>query len=194
MQLRDEFFRLAGAFETEYGVFAVWGDQDNTLSKDVSSDMLNSGEAYGIRFLVNESVARPVPGSQRLILSGLDDWHTGSQTIEGLLSGVTDRDCVIAVAHTPDAVPQLLTQPNGEAVDIILSGHTLGGKIRLFGHELFNPLTDVQRYSAGWHREGNAILLVSEGLNTNWPSLRLGTQPQVHVLKLIRSNESQAGN
>ena len=191
LDLRKRLFESLGAFSAPYGVFAVVGDQDNDLSRYDLEALSDIAYDYGVHLLVNESVSLPVPGRHRLIITGLDDWHTGAQSLNGLLDGLKEDDCVLVLTHTPDSVPVLLDQSGGNCVDVILSGHTLGGKYRLAGEELLNPLSDTKRFSAGWHREGNALLLISEGLNTNWPSLRFGTQPQVHVLTLVRKQYSQ---
>ena len=187
IRLRQSFFKLAGSFNAPFGVYAVVGDRDNSLSRYDQDSLSASAGEYGVHLLINESVSLNVPGRQRLILAGADDWHTGTQVTENLFYGLRDDDCVIVLTHTPDFVPVLLSQQGGHFADIILSGHTLGGKIKLAGRELFNPLTDTRRFSAGWHDENGIRFLISEGLNTDWPSLRFGTEPQVHVLRLVRA-------
>ena len=71
-------------------------------------------------------------------------------------------------------------------MDAALTGHTLGGQIRLGDYEVFNPLGSDERYQAGWRLESGVKLLVSEGLCGGFLPLRLGTSAEIHVITLRR--------
>ena len=74
-------------------------------------------------------------------------------------------------------------------IDVALSGHTLGGLIKLGGYEVFSPLASDKKYSSGWQIESGTKILISEGLSGGFLPLRLGTSAQVHVITLRRQTD-----
>ena len=143
----------------------------------------------GVRMLKNSSILL-TKGDSRLALVGLDDWKTGDQSLGHVLDGLRPEDTVVVISHSPEAVKQLFVT-NAQAssvVDAALTGHTMGGRFALFGRELFNTL-DEKDYGAGWQIMGlNARVLIGQGLECNWPPLRFGTRPEVHLLTLRAAN------
>ena len=72
----------------------------------------------------------------------------------------------------------------GAWADLMLSGHTLGGQIRLFGRTL-TQLTDAEKKAvSGWRADGGAPLLTSQGLGCEGLNLRLGTQAEAWLITL----------
>ena len=130
---------------------------------------------------------RVVKDGQTLVIAGVDDWRTGMQDVRSPANGVSAADCAIVLSHNPEAVPQLNNQPaegGGLWVDAALTGHTMGGLIRLGDYELFSPLARDARYSAGWHTENEAKMLVSRGLCGALLPVRLGATAQIHLITL----------
>jgi uncharacterized protein len=103
----------------------------------------------------------------------------------------------LAVAHAPPADFRLLLahRPNSapsaarDGFDLQLSGHTHGGQ--------FFPWTLVVRrvhapHSHGLSREGRMWVYVSPGTGTWGPLVRLGTRPEVTLIRLVRTASSAA--
>ena len=180
-ELSRRFFEGLASFNATYGKFAVAGDQDNGAAVPLES-FVPAGRVT----LLRDHAVVLTKASHKLVLAGLDDWRTGGQTLSRVFDGCDAKDTVILVSHTPEALPPLfLNDPSASPVcDVALTGHTMGGRVALFGRELFNPLGE-RDYPAGWQIMGmNTQCLISRGLNCNWPPLRLGTRPEVHVLTL----------
>ena len=184
--LRDLFFLSLGAFEAPLGKFAVAGDMDNLLERSAGTPLDDAAALGGVTLLRDEA-ARVVKDGQTLILVGVDDWRTGLQDARTPAAGLAADDCVIVLSHTPEALPQLNGQialGGGLWMDAALTGHTLGGQIRLGSHELFNPLSSDERYLSGWHMENSTKTLISTGLSGATFTFRLGSTAQVHLITL----------
>ena len=190
--LMAQFFDDLSDFATTYGKYAVPGDQDNALCANLDLDLDEVADTGGVMLLRNSQVIL-ANDNRRLIVLGLDDWLTGSQSLGTVTEGLKANDTVIVVSHSPEAIPQLMavSSQNAALGDLFLTGHTLGGQFDLFGHELLNPLGPYSEYKSGWHLTAQgAPMLISQGLNCNWPPLRLGTTGQVHLITLVRAEDS----
>jgi uncharacterized protein len=94
---------------------------------------------------------------------------------------------VILLCHGPDYADNLLRLPAGQAVALMLSGHTHGGQICLpFIGPPFLPRFG-QKYVKGWFRLGNLQLHVSRGLGTVGVPLRFNCPPEITFLTLRAS-------
>lgn len=186
IDLRDLFFLSLSEFDAPLGKFAVAGDMDNLLERSAGTALEDAAALGGVTLLRDEA-ARVVKDGQTLILVGVDDWRTGLQDARTPAAGLAADDCVIVLSHTPEALPQLNGQialGGGLWMDAALTGHTLGGQIRLGDRELFNPLSSDERYLSGWHMENSTKTLISTGLSGATFTFRLGSTAQVHLITL----------
>ena len=188
MAFREEFFRNLADFDAPLGKYAVAGDMDNAMEPNAGISLSDAAELGGVELLRDESV-RVERNDQNIVLVGVDEWRTGLHDVITPAQNIRSWDCAIVISHNPEAVPQLIGRvgdDGGNWMDAALTGHTLGGLIRIGGRELFNPLSADKRFSSGWHLIGGAKVLVSQGLNGNSLPVRLGTAPQVFLITLKR--------
>ncbi len=184
--LRDLFFLSLSEFDAPLGKFAVAGDMDNLLERSAGTSLEDAAALGGVT-LLRDGAARIVKDGQTLTIVGVDDWRTGLQDAHTPASGLTADECVIVLSHTPEALPQLNGQialGGGLWMDAALTGHTLGGQIKLGDHELFNPLSNDERYLNGWHMENSTKTLISTGLSGTTFTFRLGCTAQAHLITL----------
>jgi predicted MPP superfamily phosphohydrolase len=111
-------------------LYAVLGNHDFGVgAKEVSAAL----EANGITVLRNACV--PIErGGGRIWLAGLDDPLEGHANPELAIPEPirnVPNEPVVLMCHAPDFADRLLTHPAGQAVDLMLSGHTHGGQIRV---------------------------------------------------------------
>lgn len=120
----------------------------------------------------------------RIRLSGVDDPYLDrhSTTHIARASGET---LAIGLAHSPDVVSEWML--NG--FDLVLSGHTHAGQVRIPGiGALVTNSTLPAALAGGLHRIGNAWLHVSPGLGTGrFAPIRFNCRPEVTVLDLTGS-------
>jgi predicted MPP superfamily phosphohydrolase len=122
----DVLGELGGRLQAKHGVFACPGNWE--IKTGLRSEaMRRLGEECGVTFLINESrILRTAAGS--LQLCGIDDLARGWPVWEDTLAADDGADYTILMAHAPIAARLL---PQGAGVDLMLSGHTHGGQIRV---------------------------------------------------------------
>ena len=180
---RDQFFLMIRSFEAPLGKYAVPGNHDYELQ-----DLDASASLGGLTLLKNSGKVLK-KGGQKMIVSGLDDWRAGAQEIEKIASAVRGSDFVILLSHNPDALPSVISQSAADEApwaDLVLSGHTHGGQVALFGRGLFSSSIYGNRYVSGWYEDGGSMLMVSNGTGSYMLPLRLGAPPQAHLITLYK--------
>ena len=83
--------------------------------------------------------------------------------------------------------------PASATADLVLSGHTHGGQVRLpvvgVAHTQGTHLS--RQRPAGWFERGATRMFVSRGLGESIP-LRFGVRPQVALIRLVREVKKQS--
>lgn len=147
-------------------------------------------DVVGCRLLVNETV-RHRHGAHEVLLTGLDDWTGGTPDLPAALTGVKPGPLHIVLAHSPvyrDVMAQELAKVEAESEHVsrsfdiaaVLSGHTHGGQVALFGWAPVRP-PGSGRYVAGWYRDASPALYVSRGIGTSLAPVRFGAPPEIAV-------------
>ena len=95
-----------------------------------------------------------------------------------LLSKVAEDKPIILLAHEPDIMPQV-----PDRVSLVLSGHTHGGQVRLFGWSPVVPSRFGNRYAYGHIRE-QCDLIVSGGLGCSIVPVRFGVLPEIVLVSI----------
>jgi uncharacterized protein len=157
--LRNELVRLPVAFN------------------DVTA--MNAGlQAGGFTPLVNKAVRLQAAGADFWV-AGVDDLTEGRPDLAAALAGVPEGALVLLLAHNPD----VWLDPLAGRADLVLSGHTHGGQVRLpgFGAAHTQGTHLSRRRPAGWFQRGPARMFVSRGLGESIP-LRFGVRPQIALI------------
>jgi predicted MPP superfamily phosphohydrolase len=109
-------------------------------------------------------------------------FNHNENAIPFLMRDIADSCYTVLLAHPPDFVT--IAEPEG--VDLVLSGHTHGGQIRL---PFIGPLyvyTDLgRRYVSGFHDYGQSKLYVSRGVGTISLPVRFLCPPEIAVIDLF---------
>lgn len=139
--------------------------------------------AQGIEPLVNRAVNIAGNGSN-LWLAGVDDLTQGRPDLASALAPVPQGAPLVLLAHNPDI---WLDDDAGRA-DLILSGHTHGGQLRLplLGAWYRQGTHLSRRQAAGWFEGDGRRMFVSRGLGESFP-FRMGAPPQAALIRLLRA-------
>jgi uncharacterized protein len=134
-----------------------------------------------VELLQNRFIALEAAG-QRLWLGGLGDLWSGSifpaLAYEGFAAAADEP--VVLLSHNPDSKENVADR----RWDLMLSGHTHGGQIGLFGlGRVFAPVRD-KRYYQGLNAWGRRWLHVSRGVG-NLLGIRIACRPQVTLVELV---------
>lgn len=165
-----------GALRAPLGVFAVLGNHDHYTREPAA--MRAFLEECGITALHNRSVTIR-RRDQEIALCGIDDLHCGEPDLALALRGVDAGGTTILLSHNPD----IFFEAARRGVDLVLSGHTHGGQIRVPGLPV---LVRMSRYRLdhGHYRTGGAQLVVSRGLGVTGVPLRVACAPEAIFLRL----------
>jgi predicted MPP superfamily phosphohydrolase len=166
--------------------YAILGNHDAFLGeKDVTAALT----ANGMVVLRNSYLPLERNGS-RIWLSGLDDVIGGDPDLTAAIPKSirnVPNEPVILMCHAPDYADQLLAHPAGKSVDLMLSGHTHGGQVRLpLVGALDLPIMG-RRYVEGLFHLGGMQLYVNRGLGTIGVPFRLDCPPEITSITLRRA-------
>ena len=180
--------RAAGLAPTYY----VPGNHEARLPAAQYQRLRQGLTAVGVTVLEHERVTL-TRGGDRLTLLGLADQafartqgdhrpaaQLAAEALEALQTA--EDGYTILLVHRPESFPVYAAL----GADLVLSGHTHGGQVRLPGlGGLFAPSQGFfPRNDAGLYRQGQASLVISRGLGNSLAPLRLNNRPEVVVLTL----------
>jgi predicted MPP superfamily phosphohydrolase len=164
-------------------LYAVLGNHDFSVgAKEVSAALV----ANGITVLRNACAPIERTGG-RIWLTGVDDPLEGHPNPElAIPESIRNmpNEPVILLCHCPDFADRLLTHPVGQSVDLMVSGHSHGGQIRLplLGAVVLPPMG--RKYFEGWFRLGSLQLYVNRGIGAVGIPFRLNCPPEITVITL----------
>lgn len=180
------------------GVHAILGNHE--YWDDHVIQRRGYGEPYGQRALHDAGIRTYENDAVRLVhqghpfwLAGLGDqlafivgnradgrWRfRGLDDLPGTLARISDDAPVLLMAHEPDIFARMSPR-----VSLTLSGHTHGGQVNLFGFAPWTPSEFGSRFAYGHIVEKKRDLIVSAGLGTSGPPVRLGAPPEIVLLEL----------
>lgn len=166
--------------EAPLGKFGVLGNHDHWYDAPLTRRLMIEA---GIGVLENN--ARWITlGDQWIRLGGVGDLWEGWQDLSATTTGATDDDFIILLSHNPDYAEYITTTK----IDLVLSGHTHGGQVTLFG--LWAPLTPSrygQKYRSGVVRTDFTTVIISNGIGTIAPHVRFFAPPQIVLICLERA-------
>jgi predicted MPP superfamily phosphohydrolase len=198
----DAWSAALGELKSPLGVHAILGNHD--WWDDKSVQVTGVGPTYGRRAL--ERVGIPVYQNDavRLRKDGKSFWLAGlgdqlafwpsRRRYPGRRVGVDDLDATLAQVPASEAVILLAHEPDimvhvPERVALVLSGHTHGGQVRLFGWSPVVPSRYGNRFAYGHVRE-QCDLIVSGGLGCSIAPFRLGVAPEIVLVTIGDAAES----
>jgi hypothetical protein len=170
-----------GKLRARLGVYAVLGNHDFHVDPEAIARALR---AQRIRVLRNAHFGVRVR-SGKLWLVGVDDLWWGGDDLPAALRGVPALDAKILLCHNPMGVHQAADQ----GIDLVLSGHTHGGQIRLpVVGSVYGRSKLGERFVEGWNRLNGTQIYVSRGIGKVLLPVRLGCPPEIACLRLRRAS------
>lgn len=150
-------------------IYFVFGNNDYEVGKENLEDVLNES---GVILLNNTAITFTSHKGDQIILLGVEDLSEKRDRLEHAL-GDSSEGFKILVSHNPDIYDKISSE---DQISLILSGHTHGGQIRIFG---------LGMYKKGrLHYLEKATMLISNGYGTTLIPLRLGAPAEAHYIKI----------
>lgn len=167
----EAVIRALASLEAPLGKYAVLGNHDyGPRAQKRTDEILTAG---GFSVLYNESVQLPEYG---LCIFGMDDCMFGTGDALAYQAQVGSYNFVLC--HEPDVFDGMA------GVDLMLSGHTHGGQVRLplMGAAALPGLG--KNYVSGLYGEDGRQIYVNRGLGTTIMQLRLFCTPEITLITL----------
>lgn len=168
---------LLAQITTTDGIFGIEGNHDNYEL------LFPAMEARNITPLSNSGVYV----RDSFYLAGVEDLWNRNPDVPAAIAGAGANSFVLLLAHNPDVT--MIQDTTG--VDLVLSGHTHGGQLNLFGIVSIGLDTRIiseygQRFKGGWaeSRDGTPVY-VSRGIGDYYP--RVFARPEVTIITLRHS-------
>jgi uncharacterized protein len=160
--------------------YAILGNHDVAVG---SQPIINMLEAHGTPVLVDSYI--PIErGHDHFWLSGACDPGTGTCYLDLAIPPMPDAP-VLFMCHEPDFVDTVVHHPRFPLIDMMFSGHTHGGQVRLpiVGPLILPPMG--KKYVEGLFHFGHMQLYVNKGLGTVGLPFRLNCPAEITDITLV---------
>jgi predicted MPP superfamily phosphohydrolase len=122
---------------------------------------------------------------QGLVLAGVGDLWQDHQDYRRALGDLPNQMPRLLLSHNPDVAEEADLRRSGLRIDLMLSGHTHGGQIRVPGMGTpMIPSRYGQKYAQGLVQGPVCPVFICRGVGMSVLPLRLGVSPEVAVLEL----------
>lgn len=160
--------------KAEHGIYACLGNHDHWTDAELVTHLFR-GE--GINLLINEGLRFEARGT-RFWLAGVDDLMVGKTDVKAALRGSKEDEFKLLLAHNP----QIVRRAARYNVDLMLSGHTHGGQVKLRDEE--KRILPRRKLSSGLHRRQNTQVYITRGIGTVVLPVRYQCPPEISVIEL----------
>ncbi len=152
-------------------VYFVWGNNDYEVD---TSRLKQIFKNKGIKEIVNSSMKVPIHNSE-INLIGVDDASTQRADYQAAIEQTDSVEFNLLISHDPRLVKHIKKE---DGIDLMISGHTHGGQIRLLGWGMYKK--------GRLEKLSQTTLLVSNGYGTTAVPLRLGAPAETHLLTISK--------
>jgi len=168
-------------------VYYVTGNHELDIRMgEAAKDLFSILEENDVNVLRNQ-YRRLSIGDDSIIIAGIDDPNGPADMIkpEEFINGIWERenpDFLVVIYHRNNKL-NLFSELG---VDLVLSGHSHGGMVRLpFTDGLIGPQNDFfPTHTSGVYKEDNTKMIVTQGLGNHLGWTRFLNNPQVVVVEL----------
>ena len=168
----EAVFEELKLLKAEKGIYSVYGNHDYYDYKKITSRLKD----LGIHILKNDSI-KLVTENGSIVIVGIDDYLRGEPDAEKALRN-SGGNFTVLLCHNPDYF-EIMPKESKEKADIILSGHTHGGQLNLFGFAPFVPSRYGSKYRYGLKETENGRIYISSGLGGVVFPMRFMAKPEI---------------
>lgn len=179
-QIKEEIISSLNNLKCTLYKYAIYGDED--LKNDYYKEIITESDFI---LLENTSTLLYYKDNTPIHITGFNPLET-SPNYTILTNYIDEQDTSnyykLVLTHEPDSIEKFINyNPN-----LVLSGHTLGGLIKLpFLKPLLLP--DNTKYYEDYYLINNTNLYVSNGLGTSKLNARLNNHPSINLYRLYKT-------
>ena len=163
--------------DAKIGKYAVKGDMDynnyyETITTNSNFQVINN--SYELIYY---------KGNDPILLTGTGSClKTDCDINQSFSFNKIDNIFTISLVHEPDTTNKIISNKP----DLILSGHSLNGQIRLPFIGGIVKVENAKKYKNSKYNIGNTTLFISGGLGTNKYEFRLFNHPSINFYRLVK--------
>lgn len=169
---------VMGTLKAEFGTYACLGNHDHWTDARLVTDSLRGNN---IKVLINEGFRFQARGAA-FWLCGVDDYMAGTTDLRAALRGSFPDEMKLLLAHNP----KTLYRAARASIDLMLSGHTHGGQVKLRDDE--KRILPRRKFASGLYRRKETQVYITRGIGTVVLPVRFGCPPEVSLLELRCEN------
>lgn len=177
----NELFDSLSTVQPADGIFAVLGNHEKRNFEKISASM----SKFGIKLLRNGTVPIVEDGSA-IALFGVEDSFVYDTLAARRANTLSDSVYTILLCHTPD-----YAERTSSTADLVLSGHTHGGQVTLFG--IYTPVKNSiygSRFLRGLNYTSlGTTVITANGVGTSRKKVRFCVPSEVVIVTLRKLNE-----
>lgn len=179
------------------GVLAVLGNHDWWEGVDVCREEFTKAGIplidNDVRFVGLDRSITTHPAPNGLCIGGVGDLWEHQVDFQAALRGAPTEMPRILLSHNPDAAELAALADERTRVDLMLSGHTHGGQIRLpFLGTPVVPSKYGQKYARGLVQGPYCPVYIGRGIGLSVLPLRLGIPPEILEVELVPQADGDA--
>jgi predicted MPP superfamily phosphohydrolase len=170
--------------DAPHGLYGVLGNHDFwSGSHGLKTLVRDFEDGLGVQWLRNRNVSL-TRGEERIVLAGVDDYWQNSCSPEQAVKGAPQGTARILLSHNPEINENLSDEMHD--VDLVLSGHTHGGQIKLpFIGAPFQAGVRRAKYMEGLARDGKRQTYVTRGVGHLVVPIRFLCPPEASLITLV---------
>ena len=165
--------------ETRFRTCAVWGNHERNNKDLVAQAMQRNGV-----LLLEDSVFVIADEGASMYVVGINDSFSFDSLDADPCKALPQDAFVMMLAHTPDYAERSST-----TADLVLSGHTHGGQVNLFG--LYAPVKNSiygNRFLSGINETADgAVVITTNGVGTSRKKVRFCVPSELVIVTLERN-------
>lgn len=161
------------------GIVGIYGNHDRWVNQN---DCQESFSKNNISLLKNDKIIINRKNAQ-IEIAGVDDYWTGIPCLDKVVSSLKKDSVKILLNHNPDYISVQSKKYNNN-FDLILSGHTHGGQIRLPGVGALVTNTKDHNFVSGLNKIGKSNCYTSRGLGVVEIPHRINCKPEINIFTL----------
>lgn len=165
---------VLGELKSEFGTFACLGNHDHWTD---AAQVTKSLQEANIRVLTNEGF-RFQARNAAFWLAGVDDYMVGQTDLRAALRGSFPDEMKLLLAHNP----KVLNRAARAGVDLMLSGHTHGGQVKIRDEE--KRILPRRKFASGLYRRRDTQVYITRGIGTVVLPVRYGCPPEISFIEL----------
>jgi hypothetical protein len=165
---------VLGKLESEFGIFACLGNHDHWTDAELVTRSFRQAK---INVLINEGF-RFAAHDASFWMCGVDDYMVGKTDLRSALRGAFPDEMKLLLAHNPI----ILRQAARFDIDLMLSGHTHGGQVKLRDED--KRVLPQRRLKNGLHYRKNTQIYITRGIGTVVLPIRYQCPPEISLIEL----------